>query len=205
MKRNALFDLFLWKDLPSERIKQYLAQLPPPRSFEKGAVIYSEREFPRAFAVVAEGKAEVLAHSGASMRMLETGDVCGVTALFGNERYASTIRAASRLKLQFIPENLLTDWMEAEPILSMNYIRFLHQRILYLNEKIRLYTEGSAEERLRRHIEGHIRPDSSVDFPGGLAAMARSLNISRTSLYRTLEQLERQQYIVKKDRKWFKL
>ena len=39
---------------------------------------------------------------------------------------------------------------------------------------------------------------------GGIAALARELNIGRTSLYRTLEQLEQQKKIVKRNRKWFR-
>ncbi len=204
MKESPLNNLFLWKGLSADAIAQCLETLAPPKTFEKGAVIYSEREFPRAFAVVLSGKVAIRSHSGAALRTLEAGDTFGVTALFGNERYTSTISVVSRAKLQFIEEAQLVRWMEKYPQVSTNYIRLLHKKILYLNEKIRLYTEGSVEERMMDYIAAHTAPDGEILFPGGLASVARELNIGRTSLYRTLDTLAEKHIIYKKNNQWFK-
>lgn len=204
MNKSVLEQLFLWQGLPAETVAECLADLAAPAVFEKGAVIYSERDFPRAFAVVLEGKINVCSHSGATVRTLEKGNVFGVTALFGSARYASTITALSRVKLQFIGEELLERWMERYPAVSKNYIRFLHQRILYLNDKIRLYTEDSVEHRLMDYIARNTAENGEILINGGIAALARELNIGRTSLYRTLEQLEQQKKIAKRNRKWFR-
>lgn len=204
MKQDILNNLFLWQGLPESTVQDCLKMLASPKVFEKGATIYSESEFPRAFAVVLEGRISVCSHSGARVRTLEAGNVFGVTALFGSARYASTITALSRVKLQFIEEELLEKWMEQSPAISMNYIRFLHRRILYLNDKIRLYTEGSVEERLMGYIKNHTAADGEILFPGGLSSLAKELNIGRTSLYRTLEQLTEKKEIFKKDAKWYR-
>ena len=204
MNKTVLEDLFLWQGLPQETVAECLADLAAPAVFEKGAVIYSERDFPRAFAVVLEGRIAVRSHSGATVRTLAAGNVFGVTALFGSSRYATTITALSRVKLQFIGEDALERWMARYPAVSMNYIRFLHQRILYLNDKIRLYTEDSVEHRLMGYIDSHTAENGEILIPGGISALARELNIGRTSLYRTLEQLEEQKKIVKRNRKWFR-
>lgn len=204
MRRSPLNDLFLWQGLSADAVERCLAALQPPKTFEKGEVIYSEKEFPRAFAVVLSGRVAIRSHSGASLRTLEAGDTFGVTALFGNERYATTVSVVARAKLQFIEEEQLTRWMEQYPQISMNYIRLLHKKILYLNEKIRLYTEGSVEERLVDYIAAHTAPDGEILFPGGLAAAARELNVGRTSLYRTLDTLAEKNVIIKKENKWFK-
>jgi CRP-like cAMP-binding protein len=204
MKKSPLENLFLWEGLEPQAVGACLKELSPPKTFEKGEIIYSEKEFPRAFAVVLSGKVAICSHSGASLRTLEAGDTFGVTALFGNERYATTVSVVSRAKLQFIEEEQLTRWMEQYPQISMNYIRLLHKKILYLNEKIRLYTEGSVEERLVDYIAAHTAPDGEILFPGGLAAAARELNVGRTSLYRTLDTLAEKNVIIKKENKWFK-
>lgn len=204
MKTDALVNLFLWQGVAEQDRQHCLSELQPPESFEKGAVVYSERDFPRAFAVVLEGKVAVLSHSGATLRTLSAGGVFGVTALFGSQRYASTIKVLSRAKLQFIGEAQLQAWMERYPAITMNYIRFLHQRILYLNDKIRLYTEDSVEERLLGYIAAHTAPDGQILIPGGMAALARELNIGRTSLYRTLEQLAAKNEITKIGNQWYK-
>lgn len=204
MSRSPLKDLFLWDGVSQNTVDACLNELAAPQTFEKGAIIYSERDFPRAFALVLSGKIAICSHSGAAMRTLEQGDVFGVTALFGNERYATTISVVSRAKLQFIDEQQLTRWMAKDPRISMNYIRLLHRKILYLNDKIRLYTEGSVEERLMDHIAAHTAPDGEILFPGGLAAIARELNIGRTSLYRTLDALAEKNIIFKKENKWYR-
>lgn len=204
MSRSPLKELFLWEEVAPDTVASCLTELSAPKIFEKGEVIYSERDFPRAFAVVLSGKIAICSHSGAAMRTLEKGDVFGVTALFGSERYATTISVVSRAKLQFIEEEQLTAWMERDPQISMNYIRLLHRKILYLNEKIRLYTEGSVEERLMDHIAAHTAPDGEIQFPGGMATVARELNIGRTSLYRTLDTLAEKNIIYKENQKWFK-
>jgi CRP-like cAMP-binding protein len=204
MKKSPLQELFLWEGLEDKERLDCIKDLPTPKTFEKGEVIYSEKEFPRAFAVVLSGKVSVCAHNGAAMRILEQGDCFGVTALFGNERYATTITIVSRAKLQFISEELLTRWMAQHPQVSMNYIRLLHQKILYLNQKIRLYTESSVEERLMDYISAHTAPNGEIRFAGGLAAVARELNIGRTSLYRTLDQLVEKGIVIKKENQWFK-
>lgn len=204
MKKSPLHDLFLWQGLDADAVENCLMELAPPKTYEKGAVIYGEKDFPRAFAVVLSGKVAIATHSGAAMRTLEAGDTFGVTALFGNERYATTISVVSRAKLQFIDEGQLTRWMEQYPDVSMNYIRLLHKKILYLNQKIRLYTEGSVEERMMDYIAAHTAPDGKLLFPGGLAAVARELNVGRTSLYRTLDALAEKNIIYKKNNQWFK-
>lgn len=204
MKKSPLENLFLWEGLEPQAVGACLKELSPPKTFEKGEIIYSEKEFPRAFAVVLSGKISIAAHNGAAMRTLEAGETFGVTALFGNERYATTISVVSRAKLQFIEEEHLRRWMEQYPTLSMNYIRLLHKKILYLNQKIRLYTEGSVEERLMEYIAAHTAPDGEILFGGGLAGIARELNIGRTSLYRTLDSLAEKGIIYKENNKWFK-
>ena len=204
MKHSPLKDLFLWEGLSADTVERCLLELSPSRTFEKGEIIYSEKEFPRAFAVVLSGKVAIRSHSGAEMRTLEQGETFGVTALFGNERYATTISVISRAKLQFIEEGQLTSWMEKHPQISMNYIRFLHKKILYLNKKIRLYTEDSVEDRLMDYMDAHTAPDGEILFPGGMAAVARELNIGRTSLYRTLDTLAEKKVIYKENNTWFK-
>ena len=189
MKEEPLKTLFLWQGLSPAETEKYLTALKPPAVYEKGTVLYSERSFPHAFAVVLSGKITVRSLSGATMRTLSRGDVFGVSALFGNKRYPTEITVQSRARIQLIEEEQIEKWLKESPAVSLNYIRFLHQRIEFLNERIRIYTEDSTETRLLRYIKEHTAPDGVIRVPGGMAALARELNIGRTSLYRNLETL----------------
>ena len=58
--------------------------------------------------------------------------------------------------------------------------------------------------RLIGYIQSHTAPDGEILLPGGLSALAKELNIGRTSLYRTLEQLTEKNEIIKKGTRWYR-
>ena len=69
-----------------------------------------------------------------------------------------------------------------------NYIRFLSERVRFLNHKIAGFTGGQADCRvvvwLLEHAQG-----AEVCLPRSMTEWAQSLNIGRSSLYRSLDAL----------------
>ena len=76
----------------------------------------------------------------------------------------------------------------------MNYVRFLSDRIRFLNSKIATFTADSAKSKLMRYLvsqaELQNNPEGNVVLPVSCQKLAESLNIGRASLYRAFEQLE---------------
>jgi CRP-like cAMP-binding protein len=167
-----------------------LSEAGAPERFRRGDVIYSTTQFRRAVGVVTSGTVRVFRH-GAVLNRLECGGVFGVAALYGEEEeYVTEVRAASACEVQFFSQELLDRWMREDFRLAENYIRFLSDRIRFLNRRIAAFTGGAADERLLAFLRGRADKDGVVTLSMSMTELSRALDIGRSSLYRSLELLE---------------
>ena len=117
-------------------------------------------------------------------------DVFGVAALFGSdEEYPSTILAESDCRILFISQETVSAWMHAVPIVAENYVRFLSDRIRFLNRRLSTLTAGQADGKLWRYLLSHRDEDGVVTITDGMGALAERLDMGRSSLYRSLDAL----------------
>lgn len=124
------------------------------------------------------------------MNRLPAGSVFGAAALFGEcEAYVTEISALRRCAVLFVSQQQASDWMRGHYAIAENYIRFLSGRIRFLNQKIAEFTDGQTEDRLVRYFLDHRSGDGRVILPGSLTELAQTLNIGRSSLYRSLDAL----------------
>ena len=196
-----LGDFFIWRGLSPEESKAVLGDLPKPESFSKGARIFSGVHFRRALAMILSGEVQVFrAGNGRRvvMNRLGAGQIFGAAALFGEtDAYVTEIEALRATKLLFIPQARMSDYIARYPAVAENYIRFLSDRIRFLNHKIASFTNGPTGNRLYRYLLEHQRPDGLVSIPVSMVELAQSLNIGRSSLYRSLDALESEGWIRK--------
>lgn len=158
-------------------------------AFDKGAVIYSSEHAKRALALVLEGSIRVL-HGRVVMNELHAGDVFGAAALFGeNNPYPTTVLAHTRCRVLFLPQATVSTWMAAVPRVGENYIRFLSDRIRFLNRRLATLTAGHTDGKLWRYLLAHRDENGVVKLSGGISELARALNMGRSSLYRGLDAL----------------
>lgn len=182
---------FLFEGLPAETVLRCIGE---PSRFERGEVIYSEGDFRKALVIIAAGRVEVsrCAEDGRRIPLnrLSAGQVFGAAALFGaGERYVSEVTAMTGCSVYFITQEQVSALLAAHPVVAENYIRFLSDRIRFLNARIAEYTAGGTDERVWRWLAGHVGDDGRVALPGSLSELARALDIGRTSLYRSLDHL----------------
>lgn len=183
-------DFFLFHGLSDTECAARLAQAGAPEQFRRGEVIYSTTQFRRAVGVVTSGTVRVFRH-GAVLNRLERGGVFGVAALYDEEEeYVTEVRAASACEVQFFSQELLDRWMREDFRLAENYIRFLSDRIRFLNRRIAAFTGGAADERLLAFLRGRADEDGVVTLSMSMTELSRALDIGRSSLYRSLELLE---------------
>lgn len=158
-------------------------------SFCKGDSIYTPQTARRALAVILDGHARVW-QGHVVMNDLLKGDVFGAAALFGtDEEYPSTVIAESNCRVLFIPQETVIAWMEAVPAVTENYVRFLSDRIRFLNLRLATLTAGQADGKLWRYLLAHRSADSSVHLVGGMTELAERLDMGRSSLYRSMDAL----------------
>lgn len=182
--------LFLFEGVsPTEKTHCWAINSGEEASFAKGEVIYDSEHAKRALALVLEGRVRVL-HGRVVMNELHAGDVFGAAALFGEEDpFPTTVAARTDCRVLFIPQATVSAWMAAVPRVGENYIRFLSDRIRFLNRRLATLTAGQTDGKLWRYLLAHRDESGSVHLSGGLAELAKALNMGRSSLYRGLDAL----------------
>ena len=182
--------LFLLEGLsPEEKGRCQQMAAPQELSFAKGEIIYDADHVQRALAFVVEGHVRVTL-GRVVMNDLFPGDVFGAAALFGApEPYPSVITAVTPSRVVLLSQETVSCWMAAVPRVGENYVRFLSDRIRFLNRRLTTLTAGQADGRLWRHLLAHRDADGVVQIAGGMTALAERLDMGRSSLYRSLDAL----------------
>ena len=144
-------------------------------NYQKGTTVTTEDNFKKALRI-------------------EAGGIFGCAALFGGEdTYVSAIEADRSTEIAYLPEDELKRFMERYPVLAYNYIKFLSDKIRFLNKKINSLGFGT-EQRLYNYLK--LQGTKEL---GNKAGLARRLNLGRTSLYRAVESLERDGLLIKQN------
>ncbi len=187
VEKNALFLLHGLTEAEKNQCWQ-MAQM-EECAYGKGQIVYDAGLARRALALVLEGNLRVL-HGKVVMNDLHPGDVFGAAALFGGEEpYPSTVVAATACRVLLIPQEAVSAWMAAMPRVSENYVRFLSDRIRFLNRRLSMLTAGQTDGKLWRYLLAHVDERGVVQLPGGMAGLAECLDMGRSSLYRCLDHL----------------
>lgn len=173
------------------------------KSFEKGELVYGTRDFSRSLGIILGGRLRVTKNNadGHAMLMstLTPGSLFGAAALFNEEsEYATDITALEGSRIVFFTQKLMQRMIRREPGIAENYIRYLSDRILFLNKKMYFLTAGTAEQRLCSFLLDNIPQGSGAELPMPLNKLAGALNISRASLYRAFDTLTQSGAITKK-------
>lgn len=162
--------------------------------YEKNEVVYDKTNFYRSLGIVLEGRLRVTKENADKrpivMSTLQRGTMFGAAALFNSEpEYATKITAIERSRVLFLPQRLIKRMIEREPDIAENYIRYLSERILFLNRKIYFLTAGTAEQRLAGFLLDNLAAGEFSEMPMPMHRLADALNMSRASLYRAFDEL----------------
>ena len=170
-------DCMLFEGVDSCWAELFLQQNGQSRCFAKGEEIYSPAHYSKSLGILLRGKA-VVERDQVLLNQLSAGECFGVAALFvQREQYVTTVRARTDCKVLFLSLEAMQRLLE-NPQVSLNYIRFLSDRIQFLNRRIASFTAPNAEQTMVK--------------------LSEVLNIGRTSLYRVVQQLE-QNGVIKRE------
>ena len=171
------------------------------KSYRRNETVYNPAEFEKALAYIVAGTAAVkMSNSDFPMRSLDEGSFFGVAALFNEDgSYVSEIVCARPLQLILFKEESIRELLDKNSVFRENYLRFLSDRIRYLNRKIGYLANSSRTNSLVEFICS--RDSEEFELPLSYSQLARHLNMSRSSLYRGLDELEEKQLIKRQGRK----
>lgn len=140
-----------------------------------------------------------------TMRNISAGDIFGMASVFGEwQENFSSITAATVCEVVYISENNLKQIFSEYPQTAINYIQFLSDRIRFLNRKIDTFSADSSDEKLFEFLLSNVDSDNYVSLDYGMAELARRLKIGRSSLYRSIEALEKNN-LISRDKNKFKI
>ena len=148
----------------------------------------------KSLGILLRGKA-VVEREQVLLNQLSAGECFGAAALFvQREQYVTTVRARTDCKVLFLSLEEMQRLLE-NPQVSLNYIRFLSDRIQFLNRRIASFTAPNAEQTLLSFLRQ--QPQQRCEGVS-MVKLSEVLNIGRTSLYRVVQQLE-QDGVIKRE------
>ncbi len=144
--------------------------------------------------VVIAGELQELREPTFPNRTLGEGNVIGVMDLFSKERGPrDEIVAKTRSRVVFFTAQQIRELFDAYPGMMMRYINFLTARTQELRWEYLMAATPSALDRVRKYCAAQMEEESQlVVLPRSMSALAGRLHMSRSTLYRCLDQLEQQ-------------
>lgn len=172
------------------------------RQYTAGTTVQSAHAPVPGIAVLLSGQAEVLSsqsNTAIRLRFLEAGNIFGAATLYTeNRQYETVIRAVTNCEILLLPEESVKRLIRNNEQIAENYIRFLSERICFLNQKVTAFTAGSAEAKLAVYLSGlSTDAEGKASLSMSLSALADSLGMGRASLYRALEKFEQSGFIAR--------
>lgn len=132
------------------------------------------------------------------MSTLSEGAIFGAAALFTDQpEYAADIRAVNNAQIVFFAQRLVQRMMRYDAQIAVNYVRYLSERIRFLNKKLYFLSSGTAEQRLASFLLDNLPAREAAELPMPLSKLSLALNVSRASLYRAFDALSEEGAIVK--------
>ena len=175
-----MLDFFLTNGLTNDEKGQISKMLGEPALYKKGELVYGEGNYKPAIGIVVSGKlcVKTAGDTDVTLRSLNVGETFGVSAVFSknSEEFVSRIYAEKDSEILFLGEELLKEIFGRFPKTAENYIRLLSSKIEFLTSNC---------------------DENGVVASQNMSALSSSLGIGRSSLYRCIEQLEKQNLITK--------
>ena len=187
--------LFLFNGVARERAEELLNRISGESvEYSRGDIIFAPEEFEKKIGFILSGGCEVVRRrsDGASVPLNKLGalDSFGILALFAEgERFPTYVIATKTTRVLFFTRDEVVSLISAEPAISMNVIRFLADRVSFLNKKIATLANNSADEKLSAFLLERYR-ELGAEFSINCKKVSESLSLGRASLYRALKQLE---------------
>ena len=157
--------------------------------FPAGAVVYDPTHFKRCLGVLLEGQLQVT-KGELSVSVLQPGDLFGAAALYSEAaEFATTITAKKDSRCLLLSQQLVDQLIARDAGFRERYLRYLTGRIHFLSSRMESLSQHGAESKLARYLLSNMVEDHTLTCAA--TDLARRLGLSRASLYRAFDDLER--------------
>ena len=186
--------LFLFSGMDKETLSGIFAKAETDiGSFSRSDIIYSPSEYEKKIGFVISGKCEIRRTKSEGgtvvLNILSRYDSFGALAVFSEcGEYPTEVYAAKNSEIMFISKDTVFSLINAYPAVAMNVIRFLSDRITFLNKKIATFSGTKVEDRLASYLVSEYEKHGS-SFTFNCKKSSEAINAGRASVYRALETL----------------
>jgi CRP-like cAMP-binding protein len=193
--KNIILSHNLFRGCSEKDIKKIIIDGGKPLSFRSGDIM--ETDF-RSVGILLSGRGAIYSSDKSRhtlLRFISPGDAVGVAGLFAAKAPETQIIACGdgKSEMFFIGREAFEQLMneESDGQFRTNLIKFLSDRVTFLNSRIDCVTGGSAERRLALFIKNSPVDSSGCVLLGmSMTALAHALDIGRASLYRSFDSLQ---------------
>ena len=192
--KRHLRELFVFQDIGEKDLEQILESLTYSiKEYNRSERIYTHDDFELGVCFIIEGSCEVFStHDTKSviLNRLSKYDSFGALTLFSNcDEYPTEVRAEKKTQILFISKSEMLKLIEKYPIVAVNLLKFLTERIKFLNSRIDNMTRGGINARLAAHICGVANVKQTNEFKLNMKKCSEILGVGRASVYRALNAL----------------
>ena len=204
---NFLLNTFLFSDFSIEELKEALSpEKIEIKSFERNDVIYSTDCFERKLGFVYDGECVVCSHGNqkdpTSLNTLSKYQSFGIITVFsGYEQFPTTVYAKKKTTVVFLNQSTVNDLVLKNGSVSVNIIKFLSNKVLFLNDKIATFSSSDVEQKLLSYLKNLVKKENKYQFEFNKAQVANAIGVGRASLYRAMSALAEQGIIEVENKK----
>ncbi len=193
---DLIRQLFLFKNTDFDTVDRQFHMIDDMREikYKCGETILTSEEKPCGIGIISEGTAEISTSArlkSPTLRTLSVGDAFGAASLFSTDGgYFTTVIAKSHCTVLYIKTETVIKLCESFPVIAINYIQFLSDRIVFLNKKVSTFTAQSIDAKIAYFILQLTDGKAGYGkLPFSYSVLAENLGIGRASLYRVLDSL----------------
>ncbi len=172
--------------------------------FSKSDVIYSPENYQMKIGFIIDGECEVMRIRSNGdhvyLNKLSKYDSFGILSFLSSEKeFPTQIMAMKQTTVLFISGADMLNVIKNYTDISFNVIKFLSDRVAFLNKKMATFSEKSTSGKLASYLLAKVR-ENGFEFSESRTAISEKIDVGRASLYRDLEYFEKEN-IIKTDGK----
>ncbi len=205
---DYLKEIFLFTDISALEIEKILKKYPARvEEYKRGDLVLSEEQNLNTVGFVLSGECEVKRRKqngkDVILNTIKPQSSFGILSVFSQgESFPTTVFARKNTAVLLFDGESIVSMCRSSPEISLNVIKFLSRRILFLNEKIAEFSAGSSEEKLSSFLINEYEKYGD-GFALNCKRCSETLGIGRASVYRAIDSLTEAGVIKFVDKKIF--
>ena len=188
----------LFRGVQEDRIRAWLIRSNVSiAEYAPGEYLFRKSDTTDRIGILLRGSAEVnreSADGSMHMSILKRNDLFGAASICGgNETFVTDICCKERTRVLIIPEEEMLDLLSENRTVLRNYLCYLNGRIRFLNQRLDAFSKNTVAARIMMFITSEANGNRYA--VKSYTKLSESLCISRATLYRALDALEKEHKI----------